>query len=357
MGRVLVSGCALHDGSGGLGPAALTRVAAREALRDAELEARRLTAVFIGTGDDNSGEGLTAVGARLGLRSLGKGRDAVAGTILNEPAEHFAASGAEALHMACHAIRLEADTAVLCIGLDVAPAPRFPDKRVVRRRAMEARRVLHRLGASQDDLAAIVVKNHRHGADRGVAQTITIDEVLASEPLDWPFTRSMLAVRGKGAAALVLTSAGAGRGPAVLASTVAGGGGEGVRSAAARAYHEAGLGPEDLDCAEVHDVTAATELDAYDHLGWVAGGSASELVTSGFTALGGVLPVNSSGGLLCLGERPGSAAVAQVASLSLQLRAQIGSGQVRGARTALAQSVGRGGRPGGHLASLTVLAR
>jgi len=361
VGGVVVAGCAVHDGSGGLSAAALARTVARDALRDAGLDAGRLTAAFIGTADSGGAEGPTAVGARVGLRSLDTGRETSRDAFGHPLAEHAAASGTEALHMACHAIRLEADDAVLCVGVDTAATRPWPDPAVVHRRALQARRVLGRLSASPNDLACVVVKNHRHGAERGLAQTISAEQVLASEALDWPLTRSMLAGTGAGAAAIVLTSsAAASRGaarPTVLASTVAAGDGDAVSSAAARAYREAGLGPEDTDCAEVHDVTAAVELDAYDRLGWVTGGPVAELVTSGFTALGGVLPVNPSGGLLSLGERPASAAIAQVASLALQLRGDGRRVQVPGARTALAYSCGRTGRAAGELVTITLLAR
>jgi acetyl-CoA acetyltransferase len=96
--------------------------------------------------------------------------------------------------------------------------------------------------------------------------------------------------------------------------------------------------PEQVDCAEVDDHTAAGELAAYEALQFAPAGQGPELVDSGFTDLGGVLPVNTSGGLLSQGDATGASAVAQLCELSWQLREEAGSRQVAGARTALALS-------------------
>ena len=125
--------------------------------------------------------------------------------------------------------------------------------------------------------------------------------------------------------------------------------------AAGLAYRDAGLDPEDLDCAELHDCTAAAELTAYEQLGIVPEGYAGELVESGFTAAGGVLPVNISGGLLSLGERPGAGAIAQLSELTRQLRGEAHAGQVPGARAALAHCAGRPSEADGEVLGITLL--
>jgi acetyl-CoA acetyltransferase len=104
------------------------------------------------------------------------------------------------------------------------------------------------------------------------------------------------------------------------------------------AYQAAGLGPEEIDCAEVDDHTAAGEVAAYEALQFVPEGQGPELVDSGFTAVGGVLPVNPSGGLLSQGDAVGASSIAQVCELAWQLRGEAGARQVAGARVGLALS-------------------
>jgi acetyl-CoA acetyltransferase len=100
------------------------------------------------------------------------------------------------------------------------------------------------------------------------------------------------------------------------------------------------MGPEDLDCGEVDDVTAAAELAAYEDLQLAPAGQGPELIDTGFTALGGVTPVNTSGGLLSLGELPGASGLSQIVHVVKQLRGEAGPRQVERARVGLAQSGG-----------------
>src|SRR5690606_20724277 len=99
--------------------------------------------------------------------------------------------------------------------------------------------------------------------------------------------------------------------------------------------------PEDLDLAEVDDDTAAEEMAAYEALQFAPHGQGPELVESGFTALGGVLPVNPSGGLLAQGEAVGASGIAQICEIAWQLRGEAGRRQVSGARVGLALSARR----------------
>jgi len=106
-------------------------------------------------------------------------------------------------------------------------------------------------------------------------------------------------------------------------------------SIAAAAYDEAGLGPDDLSCAEVYDLSTALELDWYEHIGLCGEGEAEGLLRSGATALGGRIPVNPSGGLASFGEAIPAQAIAQVCELTWQLRGQAGARQVEGATSGL----------------------
>ena len=98
-----------------------------------------------------------------------------------------------------------------------------------------------------------------------------------------------------------------------------------------RAYAEAGLGPDDLDCAEVYDLSTAMELDWYEQIGLCAPGEAEKLLRDGATTLGGRVPVNASGGLACFGEAVPAQAIAQVCELTWQVQGRAEGRQVEGA--------------------------
>ena len=87
-----------------------------------------------------------------------------------------------------------------------------------------------------------------------------------------------------------------------------------------RAYEEAGIGPDDLDCAEVYDLSTAMELDWYEQIGLCAPGEAEKLLRDGETTIGGRIPVNPSGGLACFGEAVPAQAIAQVCELTWQIQ-------------------------------------
>jgi acetyl-CoA acetyltransferase len=106
-------------------------------------------------------------------------------------------------------------------------------------------------------------------------------------------------------------------------------------SIAVRAYEEAGLGPDDLDCAEVYDLSTAMELDWYEQIGLCAPGEAEKLLRDGETTIGGRVPVNASGGLACFGEAVPAQAIAQVCEVAWHLRGEAGARQVEGAKVGL----------------------
>ncbi len=107
-----------------------------------------------------------------------------------------------------------------------------------------------------------------------------------------------------------------------------------------RAYEEAGLGPDDLDCAEVYDLSTAMELDWYEQIGLCATGEAEKLLRDGATTIGGRVPVNASGGLACFGEAVPAQAIAQVCELTWQVQGARGGRQVEGARVGLSINQG-----------------
>lgn len=203
------------------------------------------------------------------------------------------------------------------------------------------------------DLALVSVKNHEHGALNPFAQfqqRVTSDEVLASRRVAGQLRLLMCSALTDGAAALVLANDRRARRSSqrarVRASALRSGRGDDVtkptaiEAAASRAYEEAGVGPDDLDLAEVHDATARAELSAYEGLGLAQPGGAGELLASRATWLGGRLPVNTSGGLLARGHPIGATGLAQLSEIFWQLTDQAGARQVPGARLGLAQNAG-----------------
>ena len=105
-------------------------------------------------------------------------------------------------------------------------------------------------------------------------------------------------------------------------------------------YTEAGMGPADVDVAEVYDLSSALELDWYEQLGLCAQGEAESLLRTGATSIGGRIPVNPSGGLGAFGEAVPAQAIAQVCELTWQLRGQAGGRQVDGARVGVTANQG-----------------
>jgi acetyl-CoA acetyltransferase len=346
MGDVFVAGAGTtRFGATGASLAALAHEAVRAALADAELAAADVTGVFVGCHGTGSVPGADALTLRLGLRRVGL----VPGG--SDGHEHVSAAGAQALHRAWRAVENGTCDVAVCVGAERLPsgASGAPASDVQRRRSEAARRYMAASGATVEQLAVAAAKNHAHGAGNPAVVgkvRVTPQAVLRSRMAAWPLTDLMVAPQGAGAAAVVLVGGAAprhlhGRAPRVRASVLVseadGADGAGAR-AAGLAYHLAGIGPHEVDCAEVHDETAAAELSAYEELQLVPRGEGPGLVGTGFTSLGGVLPVNASGGLLSLGQLHGASAVAQVFELVMQLRGRSGSRQVAGARTGLAMS-------------------
>ncbi|MGE5407927.1 MAG: thiolase family protein [Syntrophothermus sp.] len=269
--------------------------------------------------------------------------------------------GAIALHSAWSAVSAGASDLVVCVGHDAAPAT---DGAAIETRAAAAREYMQHSGATEEHLARVAAKNRRHGAANPHALLHTAagaDEILASEMLVWPLRRLMVAEPGLGAAAVVLGSHETGRrrgpkAPRVRASVLLdedSAGGSAVARAARLGYFSAGVGPDEVDLAEIEDPTPVDELEAYEALEFAPEGAGPELVESGFTALGGVVPVNPSGGALAQGRVNGAGGILPLVELSLQLRDRAGRRQVPGARLGLALS-GSASAPG-RVTAMTIV--
>jgi acetyl-CoA acetyltransferase len=218
--------------------------------------------------------------------------------------------------------------------------------------AAGARAHMQRYGTTKEQFAKVAVKNHYNGSLNPHAQyrdVYTLEEILASPPVAEPLTRLMCAPIGDGASAAVLVAANKVaqyttkpvwvKGSAIASGTDSRQPGIGER-VARRAYKMAGVGPEDIDVAEVHDASAPAELLIYEELGFCAEGEGGRLIDEGVTELGGSKPVNTSGGLLAKGHPVGATGIAQLYEIFLQLRGEAGDRQVEGAKAGLTENGG-----------------
>ena len=224
--------------------------------------------------------------------------------------------------------------------------------------ALHVARYMHDFDVRPEHLALVAVKNHHNAVTNPYAHLrfeVTVEQVLAAPRVAGPFGVLDCTPQSDGAAALLLASEdayrrftsrpvwvrGVGLGldrvmhahKADMTSFLAS-----VRAAKA-AYAMAGVGPADIDVAEVHDCFTGVELMNYEDLGFCDRGGAGKLIESGATKVGGALPVNPSGGLKAKGHPPGATGVAQCVELYEQLRGEAAN-QVDGARWGLAHNVG-----------------
>jgi acetyl-CoA C-acetyltransferase len=116
-----------------------------------------------------------------------------------------------------------------------------------------------------------------------------------------------------------------------------------VALSAERAYRMAGLGPDDIHVAEVHDCFTIAEICCIEALGFAERGCGRVAAREGLTALGGRIPVNTSGGLKAKGHPVGATGIAQAIEIFEQLRGEAGERQVADARIGLAQNMGGSG--------------
>jgi len=234
-----------------------------------------------------------------------------------------------------------------------------------------ARRRMDAYGATQQDFAAVKVKNAKHGLHNPNARyrkEVDLEDVLSSALVADPLHLLDICATSDGAAALVLSSMAFARkhttDPVKIAavSTVTpvypntiiempnlatdSKAGVGLpelgfkESIAHGGYEEAGLGPEDMSLAEVYDLSTALELDWYEQIGLCKPGDAERLLRDGETTIGGRVPVNPSGGLASFGEAVPAQAIAQVCELTWQLRGQAEGRQVEGAKAGVTVNQG-----------------
>lgn len=246
------------------------------------------------------------------------------------------------------------------IGRDVGkPFEKSADRTVAMDTyAMQASLHMKLYGTTAEQIAIGAAKNHSNGALNPNAQyrfEMTPEQVLQDRMVSDPLTRSMCAPIGDGAAAAVLCSESFLRAQpesvqrrAILIRGLAVTGGKYrlpdepslSRTAADRAYKMAGVGPRDIDVAEVHDATSFCEIYQSEMMRFCDTGEGGEFIASGATKLGGSLPINTSGGLVSKGHPIGATGLSMCFELAMQLRGEAGPRQVANARIALQENGG-----------------
>jgi acetyl-CoA C-acetyltransferase len=228
--------------------------------------------------------------------------------------------------------------------------------------AMIARRHMYEFGTTREHLASVAVKNHANGARNPYAQmhkVITIEQALAGKPVAEPLTLYDCSLVSDGAAAVLLAPLERAHefpGRPVRIAGIAQTSDRfaldekqdittfpAVKRAGEQAYRMAGLGPDDIQFAELHDCFTIAEILALEDLGFVARGQGGPYSASGCTRPGGARPVNTSGGLKAKGHPVGATGVAQLCDVALQIRGQAGDLQLTRHEIGLAQNLGGAG--------------
>ena len=228
--------------------------------------------------------------------------------------------------------------------------------------AMIAKLHIRRFGTTHEQMAEVAVKNHHHACLNPVAQyhtEITIEDVDRSPVVADPLHVLDCSPLSDGAAAVVLAPTEIAKrfadtpirivGSAQASDTLALHDRRDLTTldatvhAARKAYAQARIEPGQVDLAEVHDCFTIAEILAIEDLGFVEKGEGGKAALEGMTALGGSLPINTSGGLKACGHPVGATGIKQAYEIALQLRGEAGRRQVEEAEIGLAHNVGGSG--------------
>jgi len=225
--------------------------------------------------------------------------------------------------------------------------------------AMYARGHMAKYGTTEEQMAMVRVKNSQYGAKNPKAyyrKELSLDEILSSEVVASPLKKFDCCANADGSSCVILASADVARritgvpiwiiglGAATDTMTLAGRdsftGLMCAREAAKQAYEMAGISPNDVDVAEVHDCFTIAEILAYEDLGFARPGEGAKLVENGETCLEGRIPVNVDGGLLSKGHPIGATGGSQIRTIVRQLRGEATESQVKGAEVGLVHNIG-----------------
>ena len=350
----------------------LAEEAGMKAVKDAHLELKDLSTLFIGNMLSASVTGQEHLGALMAER-LG----------LKIPAiriEGACASGAMAIHQACLAIASGYYQNVLVIGVEkmtdlstaeinraLMGASAEAEEGVngftfASLYALMARAYMEKYGLKEKDLAQVAVKNHYHASLNPLAQfpfKVSLKQVIESPMVADPLKVFDCSPITDGAAAVVMSNGQWTMNNGQIPISIIGSSlvsdtlslsarkeiieQEATQKAVQEALKMAGIKLEEVDLAEVHDCFTIAEIISLESLGFFKKGTAGKATTRGETSLDGKLPVNPSGGLKACGHPVGATGVKQIVELVLQLRGKAGKRQVRKARIGLAQNIGGSG--------------
>ncbi len=238
--------------------------------------------------------------------------------------------------------------------------------------AMHARAHSAKYGTTEEDLALIRVKAASYGSMNPKAvyqKEVTLEQVMASDVVSSPLKRFDCCANADGSSCIIVAKGekavrmaekpvwilglGAASAPLSMTGRDSLTGLSVAREAARGAYEMAGIGPGDIDVAEVHDCFTIAEMMAYEDLGFAKPGEGVKLIRERQTYVGGKIPVNVDGGLLSKGHPIGATGGSQVRTIVLQLRDEAGPMQVKDASVGLVHNIGGVGIYG----NVTILGR
>lgn len=218
---------------------------------------------------------------------------------------------------------------------------------------------MHKYGTTEEQLAAVAVKNHKNGANNPSAQfqkEITLEKAMSSPMIAYPLKLYDCSPITDGAAAVVLMRGdlarkytdtpieivGSGQGSTTMAlqdrpdlTTL-----QSAREASSQALKQAKLEPKNIDVCEVHDCFTIAEIVATEDIGFFKPGEGGLAVEEGRTAIGGEVSINTSGGLKSKGHPVGASGAGQAVEIVLQLRGEAEKRQVDGAEIGMTHNVG-----------------
>ena len=372
------------------------------ALKDAGIEGSELNAAYVGNVGAGVISGQTCVPGQVILRNMGIGGI----PIIN--VENACASSATAFQQACTMVTLGAYDIVLACGveklfsedkqktfdvfsggIDIEKTDAILEEVGGKLKALgmdlddgagSNRSVfidiyvawaldhMKKYGTTREQMAAVSAKNSYHGSLNPYAQyadVLSVDDILNAREVVWPLTLPMCSPIGDGASAVIVVSEdkakqlGMDRMVKVEAALLSSGydypegsTNQPPRAGANAIYEMSGIGPKDLDCVELHDASAISEIMYYEYLGLCGEGEGGAFIEAGHSRLGGKVPVNTSGGLMRKGHPIGATGASQLTELVWQLRGEAEGRQVDGARIALAEN--GGGYIGSDVAALAL---
>ncbi|MBW2989863.1 thiolase family protein [Candidatus Woesearchaeota archaeon] len=222
--------------------------------------------------------------------------------------------------------------------------------------ALVAQQHMLQYGTTHDDLSRIAYKNHSNGRlnpkARFYGKKVTMEDIKKSPIIASPFNLYDCSISVNGAAAAVISDDKSDievKGSALATDYLAPFERENMAvwnatvESGREAFGQAGIGPWDIDVAELHDAFSIVELIAYEDLGFARKGEGAKLIRDGTMELDGKLPANTSGGLKARGHPISPTGVAQIVEIAGQLRGLCGERQVSGAKWGLAHNIGGAG--------------